>query len=106
MNQNILIKPIVTEKSMQRTSNTFTFLVAKSASKMAIKKAVKANFGVNVISVSTSLMKGKRKRVGQRRTEVAETASKKAVILLKKGEKISLFESGASEESGKKKKKK
>jgi large subunit ribosomal protein L23 len=107
MSHDVIIKPIVTEKSMQAGGgNTFTFLVANAASKTDIKNAIKANFGVNVVSVSTSKIKGKRKRIGQRRVEVVESATKKAVILLKKGEKISLFESGTSEESGKKKSKK
>jgi large subunit ribosomal protein L23 len=106
MNQNVIIKPVVSEKSMQSDANRFTFIVANSASKMDIKRAIKENFGANVVSVTTSKIKGKRKRIGQRRVEVSETAIKKAIILLKKGEKISLFESGINEDDSKKKKKK
>ena len=105
MNHNIIIKPVVTEKSMQGSGGTFTFIVAKSASKMDIKRALKENFGVNAVSVSTSTIKGKRKRIGQRRVEVSESAEKKAIILLKKGEKIALFEQGSDEDTKKKKKK-
>lgn len=103
MTQNIIIKPVVTEKSMQGDSNKFTFIVTQFATKTEIKKAVKDSFGVNVISISTSKIKGKRKRIGTRRIEEVVTSAKKATILLKKGEKISLFESGESDDKKKKK---
>lgn len=102
----IIIKPIVTEKSMQAGGpSKFTFMVAKSATKNDIRRAMKESFSVNVVSISTSKIKGKRKRIGTRRVETVETATKKAIIMLKKGEKISLFESGTEEEKKKKKKK-
>lgn len=103
MDRNIIIKPIVTEKSMQGNTGKYTFMIAKEASKKDIRSAFKKNFGVSVVSISTNRLKGKRKRIGARRVEVAETASKKATIVLKKGEKLSIFESG--EEKDKKKKK-
>ncbi len=106
MSQTIIIKPIVTEKSMQSTNPLkFNFMVAQSATKTELKKAVKDSFNVNVVSISTSKIKGKRKRMGTRRVEVSETPVKKATIMLKKGERISLFESGTDEEKKKKKKK-
>ncbi len=102
---NIIIKPVVTEKSMQSKGPAkFTFMVSSFATKKDIKKAFKENYSVNVVSVSTTKIKGKRKRIGARRIETAETASKKATIMLKKGEKLSIFE--AREEEPKKKKKK
>ncbi len=104
MSQTIIIKPVVTEKSMQSTNPAkFTFMVAQSATKTEIKKAINDAFKVNVVSISTSKIKGKRKRIGTRRIEVYETFSKKATIMLKKGERISLFESGTDEEKKKKK---
>jgi large subunit ribosomal protein L23 len=102
---NVIIKPIVTEKSMQGEAGKYTFMVEKSASKDDIRRAFKKNFGVSIVSVSTNKIKGKRKRVGARRVEVATTASKKATILLKKGEKLSIFESGEEKEKKSKKKK-
>lgn len=101
---NVIIKPIVTEKSMQGEAGKYTFMVEKSASKDDIRKAFKKNFGVSVVSVSTNKIKGKRKRIGARRVEVATTSSKKATILLKKGEKLSIFEAGEEKETKKKKK--
>lgn len=105
MNQTIIIKPVVTEKSMQGDLGKYTFMVAGSATKTDIKNAFKKSFDVNVVSISTSKIKGKRKRIGPRRIEEAASATKKATILLKKGEKITFFEGAGSEEPSKKKKK-
>ncbi|HSW47909.1 MAG TPA: 50S ribosomal protein L23 [Candidatus Saccharimonadales bacterium] len=105
MNNTIIIKPVVTEKSMQSNGPAkFTFMVAAYATKTDIKAAFKEAYGVNVVSVSTSKIKGKRKRIGARRVEVREEATKKATIMLRKGEKLSIFESGEEKETKKKKK--
>ncbi len=105
MNNTIIIKPVVTEKSMQSGGPAkFTFMVDAFATKTDIKNALKESFGVNVVSVSTSKIKGKRKRIGARRLEVQEQATKKATVMLRKGEKLSIFESGTDEEKKKKKK--
>lgn len=103
---NIILKPVVTEKSMQSKGPAkFTFMVSSSASKQDIKLAFKENYSVNVVSVSTTTIKGKRKRIGARRIETNVTATKKATIMLRKGEKLSIFEA-RDEEAPKKKKKK
>lgn len=102
---NVIIKPVVTEKSMQsKGPSKFTFIVDSFATKTDIKMALKEAFGVNAVSISTSKIKGKRKRVGSRRIEVAQTTAKKATVQLKKGEKLSIFESGTDEEKKKGKK--
>jgi len=103
MNSTVIIKPVVSEKSMQGVHpGKFTFMVAQSATKTDIKRAINEAFNVNVVSVSTSKIKGKRKRIGTKRIEENVTATKKATVMLKKGEKISLFESGTDEEKKKK----
>lgn len=95
MNLNIIIKPIISEKSMSQVGlGKFTFEVAKSAGKNEIKKEVEKNFKVNVVSVATIVVKGRKKRTGTRRTEVAESSFKKAIVRLKPGQKIDLFEAG------------
>jgi Ribosomal protein L23 len=40
MDKNIIIKPIVTEKSMQGNTGKYTFMVAKGASKKDVKKCI------------------------------------------------------------------
>jgi len=101
----VLIKPLVTEKSMTNVSKgKYAFVVANDASKSAIKYAVKLQFNVTVSSVSTSIAKGKTQRVGVRRQEVAKPTVKKAIVTLKKGDKIAMFEPGGGEENKEKKK--
>lgn len=98
MQSHIIIRPLVTEKSMSAVSKgKYTFMVAKSATKSAIKHAVKGKFNVTVSSVATSLVKGKTHRVGTRRVEVTKAHWKKATVTLKKGDKIALFEPGGEE---------
>ena len=63
--QDIIIKPIITEKSsVAMAEGKYTFRVANSASKTAVKKAVEELFNVKVISVNTVSMPGKEKRMG------------------------------------------
>lgn len=94
----VIVRPLVTEKSMQDVSKgKYTFIVDRFATKPVIKQAVKDMFKVTVVSVATSIIKGRSKRVGARRQEVGQSSYKKATVTLKKGEKISLFEQGGEE---------
>ncbi len=98
MRSAIIIKPLVTEKSMEDVNlGKYTFVVDRYATKPVIKQALKDMFNVTVMSVRTSVVKGKSKRVGVRRLEVPAAIWKKASVTLKKGEKISLFEPGGEE---------
>jgi len=91
----ILIGPIITEQSMgQASKGKFTFSVAKQADKTGIKQAIEKKFNVHVVGVSTVTTKGRTKRVGARRIEKRLSPLKKAVVTLKKGEKIDLFDTG------------
>lgn len=95
--QNIIISPIITEKSMKAgEGGKYSFIVSKLASKTAIKEAVGSMFKVSVINVQTSIVKGRQKRNGARRIEVTAPSWKKAIVKLKKGEKIGLFEPGGA----------
>ena len=65
MVQDIIIKPIITEASMDRMADKkYTFKVAKNATKPEIAKAVEEMFGVKVETVNTINMKKKPKRLG------------------------------------------
>ena len=70
----------------------FTFRVSQKADKLSIKKEIEKRFKVNVLSVSTITTKGRSKRTGTRRTEVSIQPIKKAIVKLKAGQKIALFE--------------
>lgn len=93
MDNAIIIRPIITEKSMRDAKQgRFTFAVLKTATKPVLKLAVEKMFKVQVVSVTTSIIKGKRKRVGARRIEVIEQPTKKAIVALVQGQKIELFD--------------
>lgn len=92
---NIIIRPVITEKSMTDVGKgRFTFEVKKEADKNAVRKAVEQQFKVNVVSITTSIVKGKRGRTGVRRIEKVKSPWKKATVELKSGQKIDLFDTG------------
>jgi large subunit ribosomal protein L23 len=68
--------------------------VEKSANKISIAKAVETKFNVTVVGVRTSIHKGKTKSQMTRRGRFAgrTSASKKAYVRLKEGDKIELFQ--------------
>ena len=92
MIQDIIIAPVITEASMDRIANkTYTFKVAKDATKPEIAKAVEVMFGVKVDKVNTINMKRKAKRQGY--TSGYTAAWKKAIVTLKADSKtIEFFE--------------
>lgn len=91
--ENIIIKPIITEKSMQNAAaGKFTFRVLKIADKKTIKRAIEKKFKVNILNVSTLIIKGRKRRAGVRRIEVLQSPYKKAVVTVKPGQKIDLFD--------------
>ena len=79
--QDIILKPIITEKSMDGISNKkYTFKVAADATKPEIAKAVEELFGVEVAKVNTINMKKKPKRLGYHFGNTSEW--KKAIVTL------------------------
>jgi large subunit ribosomal protein L23 len=89
---DILLRPIITERSMESVSDKkYVFQVARDANKIEIRRAIEEIFNVSVLSVNTINMQGKEKRqgvhVGRR------SAWKKAIIRLKDSSKtIEFFE--------------
>lgn len=95
MRASVIISPIITERSMALVKqNKFSFLVDPVAKKETIKKAIEGAFNVSVTGVETTMQKGKTKRVGMRRTEKQLQPFKKAVVTLKEGQKIDMFDLG------------
>ena len=81
MVQDIIIKPIITEASMDAIADKkYTFKVANDATKPEIAKAVEAMFGVKVACVNTINMKKKPKRLGVHFGYTSEW--KKAIVTL------------------------
>lgn len=89
--RDILKRPIVSERSMGLLEqNKYSFYVDPSANKIEIKHAVQELFKVSVVDVNTMNVKGKTKRMGR---YVGRTANrKKAIVTLKDGDKIEIFE--------------
>jgi len=86
---DIIIAPVITEKSMlERQNNVYTFKVAKDATKDEIKFAVEEAFKVSVKKVNTLNTKAKRRRVGKY-TGKTKTY-KKAIVTLAEGSSIDL----------------
>ena len=91
--QDIIIKPVITEKSMDELQNgKYTFKVAKNANKIEIKKAVEEIFGVKVASVNTLTVPGKEKRMGAGRPGMTRTWKKAYVQLTADSKTIEFFE--------------
>ncbi|MFC1653628.1 50S ribosomal protein L23 [Patescibacteria group bacterium] len=89
----IIKKPVITEQSLKATKDgEFTFEVDVLASKGQIKEAIETYFDVDVTRVRTSKLSGKTKRVGKLRREIKKTSKKKAIIKIKKGQTIKLFD--------------
>ncbi|UCH22482.1 MAG: 50S ribosomal protein L23 [Deltaproteobacteria bacterium] len=89
---DLIKRPLITEKTniQKEVSNQLTFEVDRRANRIEIKRAIEQMFKVNVMSVRTMQVKGKRKRRG--RIEGKRRDWKKAIVTLKPGERIEFFE--------------
>ena len=90
---DVIISPVITEQSMEdQDIKKYAFKVAKDANKIEIKKAIEEIFGVTVIKVTTTHMRGKNRQQG--RFPAGKSASwKKAVVKLSADSKnIEIFE--------------
>jgi large subunit ribosomal protein L23 len=90
--REVIIMPLVSETNtnLRADQNKYVFRVETKANKLQIKNAVEELFKVKVEEVTTMRMHGKPKRLG--RFEGRRPDWKKAVVRLKKGETIELFE--------------
>jgi large subunit ribosomal protein L23 len=88
----IIRRPIITEKStlQKEEANKVIFEVHPDANKQEIRKAVERIFKVHVLEVRTLNQRGKEKRVGRNRGFRSDW--KKAIVTLKKEDKIEFFE--------------
>src|SRR5947209_19419666 len=87
----ILIKPIVSEKSYEQIQqNRYTFKVHKDAHKTQVRQAVEELFEVKVVAVNIVKVQPKPKRRGMYRG--IRPGWKKAIVEVKAGDKIDIFE--------------
>ena len=92
-NHDVLLQPLLTEKitAMRESANKVGFLVRRDANRIQIKRAVEAALKVRVERVNVLTVKGKTKRLG--RFSGKRPDWKKAIVTLKEGEKLELYES-------------
>ena len=87
----VLRRPVITEKStLLAGQNKYCFEVAKDANKIQIKEAVEKTFKVGVVSVNVMNVPGKLRRRG--RHQGMTRSWKKAIVTLRKGDKIEVIE--------------
>ena len=87
----VLISPVVSEKSYgQIVENRYTFKVHKDAHKTQVRQAVEELFDVKVVAVNIVKMPPKPKRRGM--IKGTKPGWKKAIVELKAGDKIEIFE--------------
>ena len=94
--QQILVKPLITEKMTADTekNNAYGFVVSDGANKVEIKKAVEKEYGVTVTSVRTLRVDGKsRQRFTKTGIVKGRTVGyKKVIVSLAEGELIDFYE--------------
>ena len=87
----VLRRPLITEKNtMLQAQGKYAFEIAREANKPQIKQAVEKAFKVKVLAVNVMTVPGKTRRVG--RQQVLTQSWKKAIVTLKPGDRIELFE--------------
>ncbi len=85
----IILRPIITEKGgLMEEYGKYLFRVAKDANKVEIKKAVEKLYKVRVDKVHAVSMPSKFRQVGKH--EGRKPGFKKAIVTLKKGDKIEI----------------
>ncbi|MFT6807674.1 MAG: large subunit ribosomal protein L23 [Saprospiraceae bacterium] len=95
MAKEILIKPLITEKSenISETLSQYTFVVNRKANKIEIRKAIEGMYNVTVDSVNTMIVPGKTKIKNTRSglQKGRKPSFKKAIVTLSEGEEIDFF---------------
>ena len=89
--RDVIIRPVVSEKSYGLLDDgVYTFVVHPESNKTEIKIAIEAIFNVKVDKVNTLNRKGKRKR--RRQFYGTRPDTKRAIVTLRDGDRIDLFE--------------
>ena len=86
-----LLRPVISEKATISVSDgKYTFEVSGDANKVAIKKAIEEIYGVKPTRVNIINQGGKHVRFGRKFGQTKNV--KKAIVTLKKGDSIKLYE--------------
>jgi len=91
--EHVIKRPLVlTEKGnkLREADNKYLFEVSREATKSDVKNAVEVLFSVTVTDVHTMIVRGRMRRMGRGQAKTQNW--KKAIVALKDGDKIELFE--------------
>ena len=91
--EQIIKRPLIlTEKGnrLREQANQYLFEVERTANKAQIRNAIETLFSVKVVRVHTLIVRGRMRRMGRGHSKTRNW--KKAIVSLKEGEKIDLFE--------------
>jgi large subunit ribosomal protein L23 len=92
--RQVLIAPVVSEKSYSLIEeNKYSFRVHEKAHKTQVRQAVEELFGVKVEAVNIVKVQPKPKRRGW--TRGRKPGWKKAIVQLREGDRIDIFEGAA-----------
>jgi large subunit ribosomal protein L23 len=87
----VIRRPLVTEKNtILQSHGKYGFEIAREANKVEVKEAVEKAFKVKVTAVNIMMVRGQERKVG--RKQVPGSPWKKAIVTLKAGDKIQIFE--------------
>lgn len=87
----VLVRPLVTEKATNLAAESkYVFVVQADANKISVAKSIQAIYGVKPLAVNVVNMKGK--QVARGRIKGKRKDWKKAIVTLKKGETIAIYE--------------
>lgn len=90
--RDIIIRPLLTEKltEMRESQRKIGLLVRADANKVEIKKATERALNAKVEKVNVMNVSGKARRIGRMAGKKPDW--KKAIVTLKPGEKLEIFE--------------
>lgn len=96
MSPNLQLKPRISEKAIGLAEKgVYVFEVPMSANKLEVARVVEGAFKVKVVDVNMLVAKGKPKRF--RRILGRQADVKKAMVKVKAGQSIKLFEGGGKQ---------
>lgn len=86
-----LLRPIISEKAtIGAADGKYTFEVSQNANKVSIKQAIEEVYGVEAVSINIINKSGRNVRFGRKFGRTKNV--KKAIVTLKKGDSIKLYE--------------
>lgn len=89
---NIILKPIITEKSLvDQEKGKYSFWVGLKSNKNQIFEAFESFFGIKPLNINTVRVKGKNKTDWKKRLPIKKSDRKKAVITIPKDKKLELL---------------